>query len=508
MDPLLEQFLSEARESLAFIEQNIENLGDADSELLNSVFRAIHTLKGGSGIVGFDSIRDISHHAEDLLGMIRDDKLLFSDAMIETLYNAFDEVLNLVEATEESEDIVEADEDTLSKILNSLSEQMGQNTEFESNNEVEFSLVEDASSILNLPLKDIFKQTPYKVSFKQDKLNEEFYLNENFYAVVFDIDISSVIHKGDPIQVLSTLGDKVLGVYSCMSEENAKSVLSGIENEDGLLLKVQLIAFVKATYQEIQKALFDFMDELHFLALDIATLLSINVGEVGHQIESLKELNNITKNLELSDIIEEVQKSMALVGSDTLQHAQLQRFLDISNLIDANEISKLGGFFDNLYRGEVYEYDKNVQTISVKQPQIVQNIALQQLLALDYVQSEDDLKRVEFIMSKIKKFIPEMPAGLSSKEQIKSFIQSHFGVKQKDEMIEDDSKEDATQKEDFHKVVVGKTLKVDQESIDSLMNLVGELLVAKNSLPYLADNVVKMTHESIKKEIMDKHIFI
>ena len=61
---------------------------------------------------------------------------------------------------------------------------------------------------------------------------------------------------------------------------------------------------------------------------------------------------------------------------------------------------------------------------------------------------------------------------------------------------------------DEKKAVVGKTVKIDQESIDSLMNVAGELLVAKNSLPYLADNVMDMTHDIIKREIMEKYIFI
>lgn len=56
MDALLEQFLLEARENLAFIDQNIDKIGGDDPELLNSVFRAAHTLKGGAGIVGYASI--------------------------------------------------------------------------------------------------------------------------------------------------------------------------------------------------------------------------------------------------------------------------------------------------------------------------------------------------------------------------------------------------------------------------------------------------------------------
>ena len=132
MDPLLEQFLQEARENLAFIDQNIDEIGGDDPELLHSVFRAAHTLKGGSGIVGFESVKEITHHAEDLLDMLRGGKLEFKPSMTEALFDAFDEVMNLIEAAEESEEIVDADEDTVSAIVQALSQEMGKDA-----NEVE-----------------------------------------------------------------------------------------------------------------------------------------------------------------------------------------------------------------------------------------------------------------------------------------------------------------------------------------------------------------------------------
>lgn len=116
MNPLLEQFLLEARENLAFIDQNIDKIGGDDPELLNSVFRAAHTLKGGSGIVGFEGVKRITHHAEDLLDMLRAGKIGFREEMIESLYDAFDEVMNLIEAAEETGDVVEADEDRIDSI--------------------------------------------------------------------------------------------------------------------------------------------------------------------------------------------------------------------------------------------------------------------------------------------------------------------------------------------------------------------------------------------------------
>ena len=475
MDPLLEQFLSEARENLSFIEQNIEDIGGDDPELLNSVFRAAHTLKGGSGIVGFDSVRDITHHAEDLLDMLRDGRLKFAEGMREALYDAFDEVLNLVEAAEESEGIVNADEERVKEIVLSLNEQMGKTLEEEAGWTVNFSVLENTSSVINMPLNTLNGNLSQKVAFKNAQLDEEFCENENFYAVVFDVDDSCMVYGNDPIYTLSLLGDKVLGICSCMSDENAKSVLSGTEDADGLLLKVQLTAFIKASFEEIEEALFNFIEELQFLPLDISTLLSVDIGEAGHQIDSLKELGKIAQNLDLPGIVEEVERSMELVGTDTLQYAQLQRFLDISPLIKDSDTTKLCAFFENLYKGEVYKAEAAVVADSVVEDEVVEkvesevevsqensvielnehtlqaieNIKKQQLQALEYIQNDDDLKRVISMMDKIRKFIPEMPLEFNTKDEIKTFLESQLGASVIE--VEQELQEEVKKKERFRR---------------------------------------------------------
>ncbi len=564
MDPLLEQFLSEARENLAFIDQNIEEIGGDDPELLNSVFRAAHTLKGGSGIVGFEAVKNITHHAEDLLDMLRSGKLEFADGMTDALYDAFDEVMNLVEAAEESGEIIDADEEVVDKIVQELSAQMGKELEGEAVWELPFVLVEDTSSIVNLPLKTLRGVTTPKIPFTNFSIDEEFCQNENFYAVYFDVDDSCMVYGNDPIYTLSLLGDKVIGVFSCMGDENAKGVLSGTEDEDGLLLRTQIVAFIHATYEEIEDSLFNFIDELQLLPLDIQTLLSINVGDAGHQIDSLKELMSIADDFDLTTIAEEVADSMNLVGSETIQYAQLERFLDIVGLIDDKDTTKLNNFFANIYKGEVYQVDNSIvsentsedveeqkssqsepdeadevlDTLTTEDPveeidastkEIVQEILTQQYKALSYIANDDDLLRVKSILSKTSSYVEGMPSVFATKEEMAEFLQSYLNeapleietpttveVEEKAEVVKVKETPKVTKakvvkeetKEETKKAVVGKTVKVDQESIDSLMNVIGELLVAKNSLPYLADNVNDMTHDTIKREIMEKYIFI
>ncbi|MCX6076799.1 MAG: chemotaxis protein CheA [Campylobacterales bacterium] len=566
MDPLLEQFLQEARENLAFIDQNIEEIGGDDPELLNSVFRAAHTLKGGSGIVGFDSIRDITHHAEDLLDMLRSKKIEFKESMTEALFNAFDEVMNLVEAAEESGGIVEADSSVVDEIIEVLNEQMNKTAATPAAWNVPFLAVDDAQKIINLPLPALAYVNSQKVAFKNSEINQDFCFSENLYAILFDVDEACMVYGNDPIYALSLLGDKVISVYSCISDESTKSILSGTEDENGLLLKSYILAYVYATYEEIENSLFNFIDELQFLPLDIATLLSLDVRENGHKLDSLKELSKITKEEDMDFITQEVEKSMELIGTNTLQYAQLQRFLEIAPLIKESDIRKLEGFFSNLYRGEVYKFDEVFDTLEIVQKfQETESEALQeesvevsesiketltvmmkqQHKALECVQNDSDLQRVLFIMQKIKKFMPHMPENLTTKGEIASFLDSNLHITSqvikeikpsisekivsqketsqvekilpKQEIILDEVQEEAQEEtralrtktqDENKKSIVGKTVKIDQESIDSLMNVVGELLVAKNSLPYLADNVVGMTHDVIKREIMEKYIFI
>ncbi len=112
-----------------------------------------------------------------------------------------------------------------------------------------------------------------------------------------------------------------------------------------------------------------------------------------------------------------------------------------------------------------------------------------------------------------KSTLPEPKVIQESTEEKVTVIKAETVVEQSEVQVEPKSSVSKVTKavevkEEKQKAVVGKTVKVEQESIDSLMNVVGELLVAKNSLPYLADNVFSMTHEQIKREIMDKYIFI
>ena len=84
---LLEEFVSESREHLQNIEQGVLVLEDnpSDAEMLNSIFRAFHTFKGGAGFLNLPAIQGLAHQLESLLDLARQQKLAITRAVIDLI---------------------------------------------------------------------------------------------------------------------------------------------------------------------------------------------------------------------------------------------------------------------------------------------------------------------------------------------------------------------------------------------------------------------------------------
>jgi two-component system chemotaxis sensor kinase CheA len=95
-------FFQEAAEHVNNMEASLLGLGDApaDPEVLNSIFRGAHSIKGGSGTFGFDDLTRFTHRLEELLDRMRAGKVNASPARIELLLRACDMLRTLVAAAE------------------------------------------------------------------------------------------------------------------------------------------------------------------------------------------------------------------------------------------------------------------------------------------------------------------------------------------------------------------------------------------------------------------------
>ena len=89
---LRQDFLVEAGELVQRLGEQLVGLETApgDAELLNAVFRAFHTVKGGAGFLAVEPMVLLCHHAEDLLNEARNGKLVLGAAQMDALLEALD----------------------------------------------------------------------------------------------------------------------------------------------------------------------------------------------------------------------------------------------------------------------------------------------------------------------------------------------------------------------------------------------------------------------------------
>ncbi len=108
-DELIASFVAESNEHLADIESQLmemeEGGADADPELVNTIFRAIHSTKGTAGFLGLNSIGALAHEAENTLNLIRNNELVPTSAVVDILLRSVDLLRTMVNDVASSNDV-------------------------------------------------------------------------------------------------------------------------------------------------------------------------------------------------------------------------------------------------------------------------------------------------------------------------------------------------------------------------------------------------------------------
>lgn len=108
-DEILQGFVEESIEHLSSIENDLltieEGGADIDEDLVNKVFRAAHSIKGGAGFMGLTAIQEISHASENILGLIRNKKLIPTPEIVNVLLIAADQLQAMIEDVHNSNNV-------------------------------------------------------------------------------------------------------------------------------------------------------------------------------------------------------------------------------------------------------------------------------------------------------------------------------------------------------------------------------------------------------------------
>lgn len=124
-------FLNEAGDVVAELESDLLELenNNQDDELINKIFRAVHTLKGSAGTVGLDNIRDFTHSVENLLEKVRSGKMEITREIIDITLKYLDITKVMLEHLEnggDDEKKIEGMDELTARVKELLGEESGE----------------------------------------------------------------------------------------------------------------------------------------------------------------------------------------------------------------------------------------------------------------------------------------------------------------------------------------------------------------------------------------------
>ncbi len=103
-DDILKDFLAESKENLELLDQQFVELEQEpdNEELIKSIFRTIHTIKGTSGFFGFTTLEGIAHFAEDILSKLRDGIVPVNEEITTMLLQSVDYIKAILGSLEQT----------------------------------------------------------------------------------------------------------------------------------------------------------------------------------------------------------------------------------------------------------------------------------------------------------------------------------------------------------------------------------------------------------------------
>ncbi|MCF6283006.1 MAG: chemotaxis protein CheA [Candidatus Polarisedimenticolaceae bacterium] len=99
IDEGMQAYLQETSELLDQTEDTLLNLENSptDEGLINELFRAVHTIKGASGLFGFDAVVEFTHDAESVMGRTREGDLTIDSDLLTLFLKCRDHISTLVD---------------------------------------------------------------------------------------------------------------------------------------------------------------------------------------------------------------------------------------------------------------------------------------------------------------------------------------------------------------------------------------------------------------------------
>ncbi|NTW60547.1 MAG: chemotaxis protein CheA [Nitrospirae bacterium] len=122
MEEIIAEFITESEETLdridpLFVELEIKG---EDKEMLNQIFRSVHTIKGAAGFLGFQPIVDVAHNAENIMKKLREGEIRMSKQLMDVVLKSVDMLRLLLKHVKQKDGVTESTAPLLSELKTAL----------------------------------------------------------------------------------------------------------------------------------------------------------------------------------------------------------------------------------------------------------------------------------------------------------------------------------------------------------------------------------------------------
>lgn len=458
-DEILNIFRDESDEIIQKINSNLLNLekNREDKQIILNLFQNAHSLKGAARMVGFYNIQNLAHKIEDILGLIKEEKLLPTKELCDVLYKTTDYmsflITNSVKAKEDykAEDIESYNQELNNAIQGNISGSLNQ--DFFSNDVIKKqNFIDQSDNISALFLESMLILKKYN---DDEKENYTLILAENFdnlKEIFQTLNLSEITKQ---IELLTNIFNEKLDNKETIELEQLNS------------LEEQIINVIK----DIN----DILDSLHLNKIDYQIVLENEIGETPPPSEEMKEEFPPQANQNETDFdgsIASIKEILDYLSHNISQIKFDKSYIDNSQKYILNVLnSKLSTDTTKIYKKiyDILEQMKNLKSapdndvIAI----ITQSINITKKIILDNRNEEgEDLSLLLQRLSIVEQMIDineTKPIGLMQEIVARKPAEPEFQKVQ-----------------DFFKTFeIGtiKTLRVDTLKLDNLISQTGELII-------------------------------
>lgn len=253
-DEFISIFLSEANEIVEGLENDLVLLEDnkSDEDLLNKIFRSAHTLKSSAGTVGFTTMSELNHVAENLLEKVRSGKLDVTPTMITVLLEFLDTVKimlqNIIDGKGEADGV------------NNIESLKAKIKAIADGNEIDASLQAPTTSSAAPTVKKETQTSTQAQAIEEPEKKEEsasgsnvFHISMSFKATIFDNGI-------DPLMFLNDLRD--IGTISNLKIDSSNvPPISALEDPYTCYTQFSLDISTNSTLEQVQNIFLFVIDD-------------------------------------------------------------------------------------------------------------------------------------------------------------------------------------------------------------------------------------------------------